>query len=183
MRARETARGEFVKILASEIPKLKITSWWESEAEDRGGGRLYDLQVGLIRLQDTPLDSSRSLSILMSRDPNILRQITPDVPRLPAKEAEPSSIIQKEDESNKYLRDRRGKSLQPQWETVLIDAAAFMYSNEPSGELKQVVEYCQMRIERNIGDPKFRPSYETIEEHIRPLWQAFKRIEGGNYQL
>jgi hypothetical protein len=184
LRGRETTRGEFVRILPSEVAKLKITRWWENEGEDRAGGRLYDLQVGLLNSQAPPLDGSRrSLSVLMSRDPNVLRQIVPDEPRPSVKDVDINPAVQQGEAPNRYLRSTRGKSLQPQWETVLIDAAAFMFSNETPGQLKQVVEYCQKRITQNIADPKFQPSFETTEDHVRPLWQVFNQIYSGNYQL
>jgi hypothetical protein len=183
LRARESTRGPFVEILPSEVPTLKITSWIAGEAEDRAGGRLYDLKVGLLRSHNPAPSHSRSLSVLMSRNPDvlsnpdILRQIMPDEPGPPAKEQEPSSTVQQQASRSKHARDRRGKNSRLDWEPVLIDAVTFMLSKGKAGQLNQVVEHCEKQIQQHNA-PDVWPSYESITDHVRPLWQAFKQNKG-----
>ena len=60
------------------------------------------------------------------------------------------------------------------WEAYLIEAAAYMYSKQSSGDLVEVTDHLRTWACEADGGP----GETAMKDHISPLWNRFREIDG-----
>jgi hypothetical protein len=77
--------------------------------------------------------------------------------------------------SSPVRKDPRGARLDLRWESILIEAARFMYSKQEAGKLVDVIAH----VRKWLNEPNETISDTSLKEHLSPLWRAFKEVDGG----
>ncbi|WP_038387147.1 hypothetical protein [Bradyrhizobium elkanii] len=76
---------------------------------------------------------------------------------------------------NDKFKDARGSKADPRWESILIEAARFMYAKQEAGSQTDLIAH----IRQWLNDPGESISDTAMKDHLRPLWQEFKKIDGN----